>query len=859
MTHLALLACLLTTNCLFAQQNLLPAGDFESTLAPWHCHDEKDARASAGVEAVEGAHGKQAAKIVVHNPGQSNHVQFTCNFDSSVLVPGGVYRLSFIAKADSPRPFSIHIIHANKPWGSVGLSKRLQMQPTWREYDLLFRAKQPKQDKVKVDFFLGEAAGTVWIDDVRLARAEARPPAPDGPKLEGKTWELSFSKTGAIQRFTHKPSGQRLVGGLGTPAAYELTLLRGGEAETITDLDAQKASSSGDEQARTFTFEHKDLTVTCTARRTAGHMVQFAIKVDNRGDAAIIGVTYPILNCPAKLGESSEDDQILYPRCDGGLIENPLAVMAAGQGLDDIYPGPLSCQLMAYCDGVAGLYLAAHDPAGHPKRFGCEMDVDIKLSIKHLFPILPGKSVALSYPVVMTAFTGDWYDAAEIYRKWSRQQPWCAKTIAEREDTPEWLRKGGMVTLYDPRAKTQEGKQRFSPEGLRDFLQKMTRAYGLPVIPNSRGWERYGAWCGQEYLPPYPSEEAFREDARIIRELGGQGMVMLSGYRWTIEKPQKDGTVYSSDERFEREVKPFVTCKLDGVTPWLFTSKKKNDWRGTRYARLCPATEFAKQTIVDVAKYCVQAGYTIIHFDQEVSGPASTSFCGSRDHGHPPGYGPWMQEAMADLFRRIRAACEPLDRDFALSMEEPNELYLPYLNLCQSRPNGLTNEFPMRAPLTRVAPLFSYLYHDYLVGWTAFYPWRSGGHPTYSLARGFSAGMMPGLHWESTARWPDNARNAFNAMLRNCNAAYAGPAHDYLVFGKMLKPLELNVPMRELNLGKKHGKTRVPAVSNSVWELPDGRRAVVLINPEQEDHTVELPGQGKTVTVPGLDVVVVEG
>lgn len=334
-------------------------------------------------------------------------------------------------------------------------------------------------------------------------------------------------------------------------------------------------------------------------------------------------------------------------------------------------------------------------------------------------------------------------------------------------------------------------------------------------------------------------------------------MIMLSGYRWTIDKPQPDGSVHSNQERFDREVHRFVTHDADGRTPLTWTSEKKNDWHGTKYARLCPATAFAQDTITEAAVACVKAGYPIIHFDQEVSGPAASSFCGSALHGHEPGYGRWMHEAMASLFARIRQECAVLDTDFALSIEEPNELYIPWLNLCQSRPNGLTNQFPMRKPLTRVVPLFSYLYHDFLVGWIAFYPWRSQGHAPYSLAKGFAAGMMPGLHRESLNRWPEAAQQAFKQMLRNCCRVYAGAGRDYLMFGRMLKPLVLDVPVRDLNLGESFGSIRVPAVANSVWELEDGRRAAVLFNPERQEWALEVPGAEIQVTVPALDAVVV--
>ncbi|RMF87678.1 MAG: hypothetical protein D6741_20260 [Planctomycetota bacterium] len=272
----------------------------------------------------------------------------------------------------------------------------------------------------------------------------------------------------------------------------------------------------------------------------------------------------------------------------------------------------------------------------------------------------------------------------------------------------------------------------------------------------------------------------------------------------------------------------------------LATSDQPNDWHGRKWSRMCRATEFAKQTIVDAARYFVQNGYSVIHFDQECSGGYDASICWSDQHGHPPGHGRWIHLAMADLYERIVDACEPLDPDFMLSMEEPNELYLPWLNLCQSRPFGITSEWPVVPPATRSVPLFLYLYHENLIGWAAFYPWKSAGRPCYSVAKGFSIGQMPGLTpFDAFGRMTSENRERLLTLFTNCATAYRTFAHDYLVWGRMEKPLPLRIPVRELSMANA-APLHVPAVSHSVWSLDDGRVGVVLINPETQPFTSEI-------------------
>ncbi|MCX7013256.1 MAG: DUF6259 domain-containing protein [Candidatus Sumerlaeota bacterium] len=341
------------------------------------------------------------------------------------------------------------------------------------------------------------------------------------------------------------------------------------------------------------------------------------------------------------------------------------------------------------------------------------------------------------------------------------------------------------------------------------------------------GWFKWWGACARSVEPQRP---------RALREAGGRGMIMLSGYRWTLEKKEGGGTVYTSDERFDREVKPWAVC-LPGGAPLIRHAVKEGDFHGARWAMMCRATDYAKKTIVDVARYCVQAGWPVIHFDQEVSGNYAASVCYSDQHGHPVGHGKWAHEAMADLYKRIRETCAPLDPDFALSMEEPNELYLQQLNLCQERPFGITTEWPCRKPETRSAPLFMYLYHDYLVGWAAFYPWKAGGHSAEVVAKGFTAGQMPGL----TPIGPADAEQdpALAEMMENCMKAYRTYALDYLLFGRMLEPPPIDAPDRKLQLGNQ-GETTVPAVWHSAWRAPDGRIGVALANSLEKEQGLKL-------------------
>ena len=66
-------------------------------------------------------------------------------------------------------------------------------------------------------------------------------------------------------------------------------------------------------------------------------------------------------------------------------------------------------------------------------------------------------------------------------------------------------------------------------------------------------------------------------------------------------------------------------------------------------------------------------------------------------------------------------------------------------------------------------------------------------------------------------------------MLKSATALRRGPARDYLVFGRMMHPAQVEgIPtMRWQHGGRDH---QIPAVFHSAWRAPDGRMGVVLAN-----------------------------
>jgi hypothetical protein len=215
----------------FSQTDWLENGSFEQPLeGTWvlTVSGASGAAASLSRDAETAAEGRASAKILVTNSGQGTdwHVDF--NQRNRRLKAGVGYDLEFWAKADKPRQITLSTQKGSPDWRNYGLSKRIDIGVEWRRYTAVFEAKETVEDS-RVQFFLGAAAGAVWIDAVRLVE---HPP---------EVWRRDFDKGVALLNGTRQPRTVVLEDGL--------RRLTGGQAamhEYIVD-DASTAFRAGAE------------------------------------------------------------------------------------------------------------------------------------------------------------------------------------------------------------------------------------------------------------------------------------------------------------------------------------------------------------------------------------------------------------------------------------------------------------------------------------------------------------------------------------------------------------------------------------------------------------------------------------
>ncbi|MCE5342516.1 MAG: hypothetical protein LLF96_02870, partial [Eubacteriales bacterium] len=157
---------------------------------------------------------------------------------------------------------------------------------------------------------------------------------------------------------------------------------------------------------------------------------------------------YPILSSLITIGTKT----FLAHSWTTGVLMNDPATFLPSKGALRFAPYPecfsgASMQLMSYYhQGLAGLYLAAHDGEGRQKWLNAYTEHG-SLTLSHMVgmeDVRTGASTLMPYDFVVRLTAGDgWEEAAEMYRHFALKQPWCARgPLAGRNAEGDWLHQG---------------------------------------------------------------------------------------------------------------------------------------------------------------------------------------------------------------------------------------------------------------------------------------------------------------------------------------------------------------------------------------------------------------------------------
>lgn len=379
-------------------------------------------------------------------------------------------------------------------------------------------------------------------------------------------------------------------------------------------------------------------------------------------------VEFPVIGPLAALSSA----ELAVPNGWGQLIPNP----SQSKGYHGHFPcGTCDMQAANLCDSGSGLYLAAHDPRGADKEIVFSALPEQNALSYHLVThpsgmgtVGLGQDYALPYAAATGAFAGNWLAGAKLYRSWLPNAIWWPKQpIAERTDTPQWvketalwLQSGGSAEQAVPRARA------------------FTQFFDVPAATHWYSWHMIPF---DDHYPEYfPAKPGFAEGVKSMREMGIKVMPYINGRLWD---PRNDSW---------REEKAASACAKDShglKYVEVYASK-------VALAVMCPTTALWQQKIASTVQRLIsEYGVNAVYIDQISAAPAK--LCYDTGHPHAPGGGDFWVRGYRELLTRTREMAKAADPDAMLTTEDAAEPFADLLDaflMCNSTRDQLIPFYP---------------------------------------------------------------------------------------------------------------------------------------------------------------------
>ncbi len=532
----------------------------------------------------------------------------------------------------------------------------------------------------------------------------------------------------------------------------------------------------------------------------SGNISQWNLSVNGVGNAhSLLNVTFPELNIRAP-----GNDQFLIPKYSGKLLPDPVA---NGTDTELYYPRGWSAtmQFLAYYNNQYGIYLGFHDPKASLKHFVLKAQGG-HLNFKGTYPVpdrtRPGNDWQMDGNFALDLFSGNWYEAAQLYKNWAIQKAaYWPKMTPERKLRQAALGRIGVWGYYSaPPSVAMSHIQ----QAMTDFIFFFQTELPVPVGIH---WYR---WNGKNFDDDYPDYFPERDGMNAL-------VANIQHASNAVIMPYINGRLYDTDLTgplaYGAKGKSYATKKTGGT---VYTQ----DFNNNTFAVMCP-TQIPWQDILVAAtgQLTNRIGAGGIYLDQVcAAGPIE---CMDSTHHHPLGGGHWWRDGYRDMFTKIRNTIAPgkfvIVEGAADYMADKVDGFLT--------DGWLTNN---------LVPAFQAVYGGrvQLVG-------KKTGTSRYhnqsfycKLGQAFVQGIEPGRQ----SLWIVHDTNADRArpFIKNI-ATMRYKLRNYLAFGTMLKPLALSgsIPMITsswTDYGTPVAVT-LPAIQTGLYrEIGTGNIAAVFVN-----------------------------
>ncbi|HEX2949414.1 MAG TPA: carbohydrate binding domain-containing protein [Armatimonadota bacterium] len=153
--------------------DLLVNTAFTDGTKNWYAEVQNPVKATMSEEDKVGPKGENALRVTVTDPGTNWYCQIMQT--GKVITKGQLYTITFQAKANPPRKFSIDVMMAHDPWRHLFDAGEIPLTNDWKTYTYTFTAPDDEPNGRLTFGSLGDKVGSVWLTNVSL-----RPGGVDG-------------------------------------------------------------------------------------------------------------------------------------------------------------------------------------------------------------------------------------------------------------------------------------------------------------------------------------------------------------------------------------------------------------------------------------------------------------------------------------------------------------------------------------------------------------------------------------------------------------------------------------------------------------------------------------------------------
>lgn len=574
-------------------------------------------------------------------------------------------------------------------------------------------------------------------------------------------------------------------------------------------------------------------------------------------------------------------DSFLMVPATGRLVRNPQSTIAANPTPSSGYGVPNEnwqhFQLYSYYHGTGsngrGVYMASHDGKATHTKFTGIFGYNTRFELQFAYlPENPSTTQvvpftythASPYPLAIGVFTGDWYDAAQIYRSWAEGQLILSKgKLISRSDVPLWFKNLPIshigYNLYD-----LANPSPLSQATINNYVTKWVNVRSHYGLLGEDSFLFHWFWhTGNSlgFYQPFPGLGTFFQALKNQNIYTGGRVLSFSydsaGIGSPCGSPTQNGATH-------------VNGQIDSFGAGA-TNIHLNPYTGFS---LCYMNDFVQNRLLPT--HAVMFFYDNPYFDDVSYNSA---------HGNPLGQGgSWLYDAIAQKMEAVRLAARATEPRFITAHEASFEGYIRASDITGG---AYTFIPPLVVKPTNIAdelriPLQATLYHDYtllstgneMADYVSAWPniLINLEDIDFTLAWGFNEGRqlnanepyLPNGHANHELLNPGSPVAAFPAqaqiivnhtefLKKLIEVKKTTYGKKYLTYGQLLRPLNLiGVPQ----IAKIFGNPTIPGVSpggpnypisapkiqSSVWRANDGSNTVgvVLTNPENTPTTFNL-------------------